>query len=81
MLNEQTIEKLMDLHLRDMAKAFRVQMQDNTLKDRSSSAVCNSSRNSSILSRRVNASISMSTRSPLAIFVRYIGFPINLRKV
>ena len=35
MLNEQTIEKLMDLHLRDMAKAFRLQMQDNTLKDMS----------------------------------------------
>ena len=35
MLNEQTIEKLMDLHLRDMAKAFRTQMQDNTLKDMS----------------------------------------------
>jgi len=35
MLNEQTIEKLMDLQLRDMAKAFRVQMQDNTLKDMS----------------------------------------------
>ncbi len=33
MLNEQTLEKLMDLHLRDMAKAFRAQMQDNTLKD------------------------------------------------
>lgn len=35
MLNEQTIEKLMDLQLRDMAKAFRAQMQDNTLKDMS----------------------------------------------
>jgi hypothetical protein len=35
MLNEQTIEKLMDLHLREMAQAFRAQMQDNTLKDMS----------------------------------------------
>lgn len=35
MLNEQTLEKLMDLRLRDMAKAFREQMQDNTLKDMS----------------------------------------------
>jgi len=35
MLNEQTMEKLMDLRLRDMAKAFRAQMQDNTLKEMS----------------------------------------------
>jgi DNA replication protein DnaC len=33
MLNEQTIEKLMELRLRDMAKAFRAQIQDNTLKE------------------------------------------------
>lgn len=33
MLNEQTIEQLMNLGLRDMAREFRGQMQDSTLKD------------------------------------------------
>lgn len=35
MLHEQTIEKLMDLGMRELAKAFRSQMQDNTLNSMS----------------------------------------------
>lgn len=35
MLNGQTVEKLMDLRLRDMAKAFRAQIQDNTPREMS----------------------------------------------
>ena len=35
MVNEQTIEKLMSMGLREMAKEFRAQMQDNAIKDMS----------------------------------------------
>jgi len=35
MVNEQTIEKLMNMGLREMAKEFRVQMQDSAVKDMS----------------------------------------------